>query len=128
MPIVQVTRGDAVNGYRNASLAQDRAVDVQVKWQSLTATCGAGLGNKRRFVESAGFWAHVAFILADPANLTDVLWGPNQNAASRILSPGTEYEIPPVYPMIQNSWAVFDLGDWWFCCAANVATITVIYV
>ncbi len=124
MPIVTVTKGDR-NGY---GLAQNQTSQVQVKWQSISASCAAGLRNKVRFINSAGFWAHQAIILADPLNATDVLFGPNANAASRILSPGTEYLIPPVYPMIDNSWAVFDLGDWWFCCDLNPATIVVMYV
>ena len=122
MPITSIL-GPGRNG-----LAANHAAEVQVKWQSISATCAAGLGNKQRFVNSGGIWAHVAFILADPANATDVLFGPTGNASSRTLAAGTEYEIPPVYPNIENAWAVFDLSEWWFCCVANSATIIILYV
>jgi len=114
------------NGF--GGVAQEQTVRVEVKWQSFRVTCDAGLGNTQSFVDSQGFWAHTALILADPANASDVLYGPNANAATRVLSPGTEYQIPPVYPQIANSWAVFDLSDWHFCCAANPATIIIMYV
>lgn len=121
MPILAVTRGEG-------GLAQNQTSQVQVKWQSFQASCGVGLHNKTRFINSAGFWAHTALVLADAANASDVIFGPTGNAATRLLPAGSEYLIPAVYPMINNSWAVFDLGDWWFCCAANPAVITIMYV
>ncbi len=101
---------------------------VNISWQSLDSSVLSGLKNKKRFIESKGFWAHTALILADPLNAGNVLFGPNANAATRLLFPGTEYQIPPVFPLINGCWTVFDLADWWFCCPTADATIHVMYV
>jgi len=114
------------NGF--GGVAQEHTVRVEVKWQSFRVTCEAGLGNTKSFTDAQGYWAHTALILADPANTADLLYGPNANAATRVLAPGTEYQIPPVYPNIANAWAVFDLGDWHFCCPSADATIIIMYV
>jgi len=121
MPIDQISR-------ERGNLAQGLTCQIQVKWQAFTATCGPGLGNKQRFVNSAGYWAHTALVVADAANASDVLFGPTGVAAARVLPAGSEYLIPAVYPQLAGSWCVFDLGDWWFCCAANDATIMIMYV
>jgi hypothetical protein len=124
MPILGVNPGERY-GF---GLAQGQTTLVNVKWNSFDATVLSGLGNKKRFIDSAGFWAHTALILADPLNAGNVLFGPNANAATRVLFPGTEYQIPPVFPLIDKCWTVFDLGDWWFCCPTDPATIHIMYV
>lgn len=124
MPITGIQRGERY-GY---GLAQGETTLVNVKWNAFQSNVLAGLRNKKRFIDSAGFWAHTALIYADPLNASDVLFGPNANAATRVLTPGSEYQIPPVFPMIKDNWCVFDLADWWFCCNADPATIFILYV
>jgi hypothetical protein len=123
-----ITQIRAVDRNGFGGVAQEQSVRVEVKWQLLYASCEAGAANAVPLVDSAGYWAHTALILASPGNAADLVFGPTSRADCRVLAPGTEYQIPPVYPNIAGAWAVFDLAEWFFRCDTAAATIIIMYV
>lgn len=123
MPLPEITI-DARNGYGGSAFANSRI--LQVKWIALRKTIDQF--DTARFVNSSGFWAHTALVTADPANAADISFGPTPNADTIVLSAGSTYQIPPIYPIINGAWTAFDLGDWYFQCPGAAATIIVLYV
>lgn len=122
MPIKNVTMSDR-NGV--GRLALGNSTLLEAIWLSVWSNAAAF--ERKRFVESAGIWAHQAILYADPANANDITFGPSNCADCRVLAAGTEYLIPPVYPYVGGTWTAFDLGDWYFR-STSVCRMNILYV